>query len=121
MQTTPDYSDKALRNLLKEIPEEKLSAGFRTELMGHIFHENGIRKRRNLWAIWSCGTITCFSIITSTILIFRYLSIDFGTIFNKIFILPEIRLQDWGAYVFIGILALLLLVIDFRLRKIFLK
>ena len=118
---TPEYSDQSFRQLFAKLPEEELPPHFQQKVMEGILRQEKTQNLRKLWIIWSSVSLSCIAIIAMVALLFSYLSIDLGGYFKEIFTLPEIHLESWTPYIFIGGIALVLLITDSYLRKLFYK
>lgn len=118
---TPEYSDQSFRQLFSKLPEGELPPHFQQKVMECILRQEKTRNLRNLWIVWSSVSLSSIAIIAMVAFLFRYLSIDLGGYFKEIFTLPEIHLENWTPYIFIGGIALVLLIADSYLRKLFYK
>lgn len=115
------HSDQSLRNLFMQIPDEKLPDDFNAELLTLIQRKQRMSQQKRWWLIWSSVSISSIGIVCMTIKVLQYLSIDLKPVFRTIFNIPEIPIQIWTPFFFSGSIALLLLFLDFRLRKIYFR
>lgn len=115
------HTDKALKQLFKQLPEEQVPPGLNNGILQHIQKANETRRRRNVWAVWCAVSLASAAMIFMPFVIFRYLFIDVSKMFRDIF---SLHLENTGNFptlaIFVGVAALLLLFIDYRLRKFFL-
>ncbi len=116
------YTDKALKQLFKQLPEEQLPPGLNSGILQHIEKANETRRRRNVWGVWTAVSLASVAMIFLLIGIFRHLSIDMLKIFRDIFPVPtESAGHTLTLAIIVGGAALLLLFIDNRVRKFFLR
>ena len=116
------YTDKALKQLFKQLPEEQLPPGLNPGILQHIEKANETRRRRNVWGVWSAVSLASVDMILLLIGIFRYLSIDMLKIFKNIFSVPTESVGYAPTLaIIVGGATLLLLFIDNRIRKFFLR
>lgn len=121
MQTKFEYSDQAFRKLFNRQPGNRLSPDFQEKVMKKILREKTSRQRRNIWCIWGSTSLASLFIISLPIIIFNHFSLDLSRYFHNIFQIPDLRFDNWLPCIFIGASALVLLIIDNCLRKLFLK
>lgn len=116
------YTDKAIKQLFKQLPDERIPAGLNAGILQHIQKADAIRRRRNLWAVWGIVSLVSVALIFLPIGIFHFLSIDLWKMFKDIF---PAQAESAGHFptltVIVGAIAVLLLFIDNRLRKFFLR
>lgn len=116
------YTDKALKQLFKQLPEEQLPRELDAGILLHIQKTEKASRRKNLWGIWCAVSLASIAVIFLPIGIFRYLSIDALKMFKDIFPpLSETAGHFPSLAVIVGAAAILLLFIDNRLRKFFLR
>lgn len=116
------FNDKAIKQLFKQLPEDRIPEELNSGIFQHIQKADEIRRRRNLWAVWSIVSLVSVALIFLPIGIFHFLSIDLWKMFGDIF---PAQAESAGHFptltVIVGAIAVLLLFIDNRLRKFFLR
>lgn len=115
------YTDKALKQLFKQLPEDEIPSGLNAGILQHIEKAGEVRHRRNLWGVWCSVSLVSVAMIFLPIGIFHYWSIDLLKIFKDIF---SEQAETAGNFptlaIIVGVAAILLLFVDNRLRKLFL-
>ncbi len=115
------HTDKALKQLFKQLPEEQLPSELNAGILQYIQKAGETRRRRNLWGIWCAVSLASVALIFLPIGIFHFLSVDLLKMFKDIFPTPSATVGQFPTLtVIIGVVAILLLFIDNRLRKFFL-
>lgn len=109
-----------LANLLRQLPEEELPASFRLNVMQQISRETVKVRRRNEWWGWA-------AVIAASL---GMLGIAAGSLFYYMG-MPEIscpkitwtaiHLPIYSFYLYIGLLTLVLLFLDYKFRKVLRK
>ena len=102
-----------LKSLIRQLPDEQLPENFNEQLMQKLLVEKTQRaKRSNMITI---GIITAISFVMIALLFFtiRYLEISIN--------LKDLDFEMMPFYGYIGILFLLLLIADHKLRQIYKK
>lgn len=113
-----ENSDQALRQLLEKLPEEQIPAHLNAGIMKHIHKASESRRRWNLLFAWASVGGTSIAMIIIMISVFRHLSIDFTGILRDAFSsFPQISFSILSLYILVGVIALVLLYIDYRIRK----
>lgn len=113
MNTIPENKD-ILKNLFDNMQEEQLPASFRMNIMERVIAESVKIKKRNERLSLVAVIIASLGIIALAVLSFIYIGLPKITI-------PKIDLTAFHFYSFIGILTLLLLYLDYCLRRLFHK
>ena len=115
-QKQPDI----LENLFRQMPEEELPASFRLNVMQQIAQETVKVKKRNEWFGLAAVIAASLGMLGMAVAFLFYM--DFPQIIwpNKIE-WPQIDLPIFSFYFYIGILTLILLFLDYKLRKVFHK
>lgn len=117
-----ENSDQALRQLLEKLPEEQIPAHLNIGIMEHIHKASESRHRRNLLFTWGAVAGTSIAMLLMMIGVFRYLSIDIVGIFRSTFsYLPQTSFSILSLYIMLGTIALVLLYIDYKIRKRFFR
>jgi len=109
------------QDLFRHLPEAELPASFRSNMMQKILHESAKRKKRSERVGLFATLATSIFIITFGILTIFYLRtpIEETEISTVAIEIPDLTMFPF--YTFIGMLALLLLFADYKLRKNFSK
>lgn len=121
MESHNTNTDQALYKLFQQLPEEKLPEHMNAGIMQEIYQLHQKKQQRIQWLIWGSVSIACLGIIFFSIKVFQYLHIDFQALFQNLFSFQGISVHENALYFLIGGIALLLLLLDYRLRKTFLK
>ena len=121
MESSNTYTDQSLYKLFQQLPEEKLPEQLNAGIMQEIYQLHRKKRRRIQWLIWGTVSIACLGMIFFSIKVFQYLHIDFKALFQNLFTFQGISVPENALYLLIGGIALFLLLLDYRLRKIFLK
>ena len=104
-----------LENLFRQMQEEELPVSFRVNVMQQIAHETDRSRKRNEWLGLTAIITASLGILAMAIaFIFYYIRLPEIT-------WPEIDLSVFSFYFYIGILTLILLFLDYKLRKAFHK
>ena len=104
-------NDDILKTLIQQLPEEPLPENFNDRLMKKLSDEKIQRTKRNERITIVAITIVSMVMIAMAAFIFKYLDIELEY--------PNFEMVPF--YAFIGTLALLLLIMDYKLRRIFMK
>lgn len=101
-----------LKDLFSRMPEEKLPAAFRQNMMQQIMAESErIRKRNECWG-WVAVIAASLLMLGFAIASFFYMDIQ------KISLpIPDLSILPF--YLYIGMLAMILLLVDYKFRQIF--
>lgn len=111
---TENENKDILRDLFSNMQEEQLPASFRLNVMERVMFETAkIRKRNERFSLLAV-IIGSLGIIALAVLAFIYIGVPKVT-------LPKFDLSVIHFYLFIGMLSLLLLYLDYRLRRLFRK
>ncbi|MFR3330844.1 MAG: hypothetical protein ACLTSL_11910 [Odoribacter splanchnicus] len=121
MESSNTYTDQSLYKLFQQLPEEKLPEHLNAGIMQEVYQLHQKKQQRIQWATWVAVSIACIGMIFFSIKVFQYLHIDFKALFQNLFTFQEISVSGNTLYFLIGGIALLLLLLDYRLRKTFLK
>ncbi len=111
---TNNKNDDALRNLFHRLPEEELPVSFREKMMEKVMHEAIRIKKRNERLSLLALILACLFIVALAVLSIIYMKLP------KIeFSMPELTSMPF--YLYIGVLALILLGGDYLFRKRYMK
>lgn len=105
-----------LENLFRQLPEEELPASFRLNVMQQITRETVKARKRNEWfglAAVIAASLGMLGIAVVSIL--HYM--DMTEITYPKIAWPAFNLPIFSFYFYIGMLTLLLLFLDYKLRK----
>lgn len=103
-----------LENLFRQMPEEELPASFRLNVMQQIAKEAVKVRKRNEW--FGLAAVIAASLLMLAMAVVSFFYIELPQV-NW----PKIDLSALSFYFYIGILSLLLLFADYKLRKAFRK
>lgn len=103
-----------LENLFRQMPEEELPMSFRLNMMQQITKETVKNRKRNEW--FGLTATIVGALIMSSLAISAFIYLDLPKIE-----LPKMDFSTLQFYIYIGLLSLLLLFIDHKLRKVFHK
>ena len=103
-----------LENLFRQMPEEELPASFRLNVMQQIAKETVKVRKRNEW-------FGLAAVIAASLLMLAIAAVSFFYMELPPISWPKINLSALSFYFYIGILSLLLLFADYKLRKAFRK
>lgn len=113
MNTETENKD-ILKNLFSDMQEEPLPASFRMNVMERVMQESAkIKKRNERWSLLAV-IIASLGILALAALSLIYMDLPKMA-------LPKINLSALHFYLFIGTLSLVLLYLDYRLRRLFRK
>lgn len=113
MNTEQDNND-LLKNLFSKMPEETLPDSFRLNVMQQIMQESvRLKKRNECWGLLAV-ILASLIIVSLSVVAIIYAGIPKITI-------PKVDLSIFCFYLFIGILTLTLLFLDYKLRRLFHK
>lgn len=113
MKTDNDNKD-ILKDLFSTMQEEQLPASFRMHVMEQVMLEAAKKRKRNERLSLLAVIVGSLGIIAFAVLAFIYMGLP------KIS-MPKFNLSTVHFYMFIGTLSLLLLYLDYRLRRLFHK
>lgn len=113
MNTEQEYKDP-LADLFKQLPEEPLPAFFRTKVMQQVVLEAAKAKRRSERISLLCVIVASLFILALGALAFIYMGLPRINI-------PKLDPAGFHFYLFIGGLTLILLYLDYWLRRLFRK
>lgn len=119
MNTEHDNKD-LLQELFSRMEEEKLPDTFRIDVMKRVLIEAAKIKKRNEFLGLLSVIFASLAIIALAFLSFIYMGMTTSTFIPKV-TMPHIDLTTVFFYFFIGVLALLLLFMDYQIRRIFRK
>ena len=100
--------DDILRTLIEQLPDEQLPDNFNDRLMKKLSDEKIRRNKRNERITIAIISTVSAAMIAMVVFVFIYLEI-------------KINLEIVPFYAFIGTLGLVLLIADYKLRKVFKK
>lgn len=103
-----------LENIFRQMPEEELPVSFRLNLMQQITKEAAKVRKRNEW-------FGLAAVIAASLLMLAIAAVSFFYMELPKISWPKINLSAFSFYFYIGILSLLLLFVDYKLRKAFRK
>lgn len=103
--------DSLLKETFSRLPEERLPEGFRDKLMERIILENERAKRKEERISLIATIVASLMMIAAAILTYIYMDIDWIS-------LPTTAPSTWRFYIYIGGITMLLLYVDYRLRRI---
>lgn len=103
-----------LEGLFKRMPEEKLPASFRSNVMRQILLEDAKAKKRN--ERFSLLTVVLGSLAMISLAISSLIYMEIPKIR-----VPNIEVSDLYFYLYIGAITLALLFADYKFRKVFRK
>lgn len=103
--------DSLLKETFSRLPEERLPEGFRDKLMERIILENERAKRKEERISLIATIVASLMMIAAAILTYIYMDIDWIN-------LPTTAPSTWRFYIYIGGITMLLLYVDYRLRRI---
>lgn len=109
-QRQPDL----LEDLFKQLPEEKLPASFRTNIMRQVMQETAKAKKRN--ERYGLAAVILASLVMLALAVVSFIYMDIPRL-----TLPKIDISAFTFYLYIGLLTLILLFADYKLRKLFHK
>lgn len=115
------YTDKSLHKLFQQLPEEKLPEHLNADIMHKVHQLHQKKQQKMQWLTWGSVSITSLSMIFFSIKVFQYLHIDLKALFQNLFTFQGILVPENTLYLLIGGIALFLLLLDYQLRKTFLK
>lgn len=120
MMDTPTNNPDRLGELFSQLPEEELPASFRLDVMQQVAREAAKAQRRSeRWGLAAVITASLVLLGMTAYLIHYYIGFPEDTGRNIQW--PKIDSGLFSFYSYIGLLALLLLWLDYRLRKVFRK
>lgn len=111
------FNDKALYKIFSSPGEDFFPENFNERIMQNIYQAQKKKERRNLLIV-IFTSLLMLSLAFYTLV--HYLNFNFLETFSSIFKpLPRIQFPVSGIYLAIGAIVLLLLWLDYRLRKYF--
>lgn len=113
MNTEQKKSD-LLESLFRNMPEEALPASFRIQVMQQVMKEAVKIKKRNERLGLLAVILASLAMITLAALAFLYMDLPRIT-------MPKIDFSAFSFYLYIGILSLFLLFLDYKFRQAFRK
>jgi len=119
MNTEQDNKD-LLQKLFGQMEEEKLPDTFRADVMKQVLLETARIKKRNEFLGLLSVILASIAILALAVFSFIYMGMTTSTFMPKIAI-PKFDAGAVYFYSFIGILALLLLFMDYQFRRVFRK
>lgn len=110
-----------LENLFRQMPEEEPSASFRLKVMQQIAKESVKVNKRNEW--FGLTAVIAASLLMLAMAVASYFYIELPEQPWSQITWPKISLDlsAFSFYSYIGILSLVLLLVDYKLRKAFRK
>lgn len=126
---TNKFSDDKLKEIFEKMPEDILPNDFRARVMKNVMAENTRRKKQGDFYYWVGLFAVCagmLSVIVLAIIIqlgSRELEMNWNILissFKNIFSSLK-GISEYGFYIFVAILSLILLGLDYVLRKHFLR
>ena len=108
-----------LENLFRQMPEEELPASFRLNVMRQIAKETVKVKKRNEWFGLSAVIVASLGMLGMAVAFLFYM--DLPQMSWPKMEWAKIDLPIFSFYFYIGILTLILLFLDYKLRKVFHK
>lgn len=103
--------DSLLKDTFSRLPEERLPEGFRDKLMERIVVENERAKRKEELISLTATIVASLMMIAAAIMTYIYMDIDWIS-------MPTTAPSTWHFYLYIGGITMLLLFVDYRLRRI---
>lgn len=119
MNTEQDNKD-LLQELFSQMEEEKLPDTFRADIMKQVLLETARIKKRNEFLGLLSIILASLAIVALAVFSFIYMGMTTSTFMPKV-AMPKFDLTAVYFYSFIGILALLLLFMDYQFRRVFKK
>jgi len=119
MNTEQDNKD-LLQKLFSQMEEEKLPDTFRADVMKQVLLETARIKKRNEFLGLLSVILASIAIVAMAVFSFIYMGMTTSTFMPKV-AMPKFDLTAVYFYSFIGILALLLLFMDYQFRRVFRK
>jgi Na+-transporting NADH:ubiquinone oxidoreductase subunit NqrE len=118
--STEQNNDELLQRLFSEMKEEKLPETFRADVMKQVLLETAKIKKRNEFLGLLSVILASLAIIALAVLAFIYMGMTKDMAMPKV-VMPKFDLSIVYFYSFIGLIALLLLFMDYQFRRIFRK
>lgn len=103
-----------LGNLFRQLPEEELPATFRGHVMQQVMAEAQKAKKRNERLGMLAAILASLVMVALGVLSFLFIGLP------KISI-PKLDLSVCSFYIYVGVLTLFLLFVDYKLRQVFHK
>ncbi|MGM9798792.1 MAG: hypothetical protein ACI3ZY_14680 [Parabacteroides sp.] len=110
--TIQQQGKSALEQLFMQLPEERLPIDFRAKLMREVIHQEAVRRKRNERLGWLALILASCALIALAAATLVYL--NFSWPYFELF-----RGESFPFYGSIGVLALLLLLADYKLRRLY--
>lgn len=98
--------------LFAQLPEERLPMGFRATLMGEVMRQAAAKRKRDERLSWLALLLATCALIALAVGVLLYL--DFSWPHFELF-----KGEGYPFYCSIGVLALLLLLADYKLRQLY--
>lgn len=108
--TIQQQGKDALEQLFMQLPEERLPIDFRATLMQKVMRQAAVKRKRNECLSWLALIMASIALIALAVASLAYL--DFSWPHFELF-----KGESYPFYCSIGVLALLLLVVDYKLRQ----
>lgn len=109
----PTESD-AFQKLFAQLPEERLPQGFRSALLQEVRRRAEVKRQRAERLSWLFLLLASFALITLAVWVLTYLGLPSWS-------LPTLDWENCRFTLWIGAMALLLLVVDYKLRQYYFK
>ncbi len=110
--TIPQQGKDSWEQLFAQLPQERLPIDFRAKLMREVIHQEAARRKRNERLGWLALILASCALIALAAATLVYLN----------FAWPQFELfrgESFPFYGSIGVLALLLLLADYKLRRLY--
>ena len=110
--TIQQQGNNSWEQLFAQLPEERLPMDFRATLMQKVMRQAAIKRKRNERLSWLALIMASIALIALAVASLAYL--DFSWTPFELF-----KGESYPFYCLIGVLALLLLMLDYKLRQLY--
>lgn len=119
MMTNQEYSDQALKQLFKKLPQEQFPDHLNTGIMEHIHKAEKRRQHRYSLLLGSSVCLVCGGMILAVIGTCHYFFTDLFQTLRNIFAFESSGTDTLNIHILTGIVFIILLLADFLLRQLY--